>query len=364
MVDLFDIQDDVAAAVIDALRLHIGSYPSRGRPTESAEAYGFFLKARIALNAQDTESAEADLRKAVKTDPDFAEAFELLSLVYWTADEPELMKDAAARALAADPDLALARALYIEGDTVNYSLADVIDANLRAARARPNDPATLRTLSWNLMITGYVKEALRVAERLAVIDPLSQIAHIRRAAVRRGAGRKSDATASLKIAGRLTGVVPLDWYFGEMYLSQQQDEKAIDYFEAAVRSVGMSDATWVREIVTGGREPYTGQALLDRQIPVVIQSVPPDADLPVMHLYLLLGHLDRYLEIILDEEQDHSMSSPAMYYVWAGMVYSDLGFTAHPRYLEIARLMGFVDVWDHRGPPDFCEKTRGKWACH
>jgi TolB-like protein len=60
MVDLFDIQDDVAAAVIDALRLHIGSYPSRGRPTESAEAYGFFLKARIALNAQDTESAEAD----------------------------------------------------------------------------------------------------------------------------------------------------------------------------------------------------------------------------------------------------------------------------------------------------------------
>jgi hypothetical protein len=214
------------------------------------------------------------------------------------------------------------------------------------------------------MITGYVKDALRVAERLAVIDPLSQIAHIRRAAVRRSAGRKSDATASLKIAGRLTGVVPLDWYFGEMYLCQQQDEKAIDYFEAAVRSVGMSDATWVREIVTGGREPHTGQALLDRQIPVVIQSVPPDADLPFMHLYLLLGHLDRYLEIILDEEQDHSMSSPAMYYVWAGMVYRDLGFTAHPRYLEIARLMGFVDVWDHRGPPDFCEKTRGKWACH
>jgi len=366
MTDLFEIQDDVAAAVIDALQLHIGRYPSRGRPTESAEAYGLFLKARIALNVQDAETAEADLRKAVETDPGFAEALELLAHLYWTADEPARMREAAARALAIDAGLPLARSLYIEGDPDNYSLADAIDAQLRAALANPNDPATLRTLSWNLMITGYLGEALQVAERLAEIDPLSQIAHIRRAAVRRAAGREHDSQAALEIAHRLPGVVQLDWYFGEMYLSRQQDEMAISHFEAAVRGVGEPDTAWVREIVTGSRDPRTGQAFLDRQIPLVRQSaVADDAELWsfLNHFYLLFGHLDRYLAIILDEEQDHSMWSQALYYVWHGTVYRDLGFTAHPRYLELAEVMGFVDVWEDRGPPDFCDKTNGDWVC-
>jgi hypothetical protein len=40
-----------------------------------------------------------------------------------------------------------------------------------------------------------------------------------------------------------------------------------------------------------------------------------------------------------------------------------LGFTAHPKYLEVAEATGIMDVWEQRGPPDFCEKVDGQWVC-
>ena len=46
-----------------------------------------------------------------------------------------------------------------------------------------------------------------------------------------------------------------------------------------------------------------------------------------------------------------------------GTMYRRLGFTAHPKYLEVAESFGFVEVWEQRGPPDFCEKLKGDWVC-
>jgi hypothetical protein len=29
----------------------------------------------------------------------------------------------------------------------------------------------------------------------------------------------------------------------------------------------------------------------------------------------------------------------------------------------MARDAGMIDLWEERGPPDFCEKTDGEWVC-
>jgi hypothetical protein len=39
------------------------------------------------------------------------------------------------------------------------------------------------------------------------------------------------------------------------------------------------------------------------------------------------------------------------------------GFTAHPRYVEMATAYGLASVWDRRGPPDHCDKIDGDWSC-
>jgi len=79
--------------------------------------------------------------------------------------------------------------------------------------------------------------------------------------------------------------------------------------------------------------------------------------------YLYLGLLDRYFEAILDLDLTNEAWSYAFIPVVGGTTHRRSGFTAHPKYLEVVEAMGIIDVWEHRGPPDFCEKTGGGWVC-
>ena len=46
-----------------------------------------------------------------------------------------------------------------------------------------------------------------------------------------------------------------------------------------------------------------------------------------------------------------------------GILTPQSGLTAHPRLLDVAEGMGYLDLWDQRGPPDFCEKVDDQWVC-
>jgi hypothetical protein len=32
-------------------------------------------------------------------------------------------------------------------------------------------------------------------------------------------------------------------------------------------------------------------------------------------------------------------------------------------YVELAESLGFIEIWEQRGPPDFCQKLDGEWVC-
>ena len=79
--------------------------------------------------------------------------------------------------------------------------------------------------------------------------------------------------------------------------------------------------------------------------------------------YLYFGFLDEYFELIHSIGLTDSTWTDAGLYVFSGTIDRRSGFTAHPKYLEVAEATGIVDVWEKRGPPDFCEKVGGKWVC-
>lgn len=375
MQDIFEIQEEVARAIFDSLRVYVSSYPTRGEPTAVAEAYAGFLKARVALNTQNDSAAEQLLLEAVRLDPEFAEAWELLAHVYWNDLLPDVslaemqrrMAAAAARALAIDPELAVARALLYEGDPEPYTWADAIDAGVAALRLQPNDPVTLRMLSWNLIITGYLEEGRQVAARFAEIDPLTWIAHVRHAAALIAVGRREAAAVEFEIARELNPGGEMDWFLGVVHLGLGEDDKAIGWMHSGATDLLQAEVEWVGEIVAGGRRAGKDPAFLDRAIPRVLAGMSPEqADLWQHHLnrlYLYFGLLDRYYEILLDHRPDYRERSQAVYYVWEGTLSRERGFFAHPKYLEVAKRMGFVEVWERRGAPDFCEKRAEQWVC-
>jgi len=372
MTDIFVVQDDVAAAIIEALQIHVGTMPTRGRPTENPEAYALFLRARAAVNVFEWQDAEVLLMEAIGLDPDFAEAYEMLVFTYWNmggdAEAQKLIGETAAKAIALNPDLVLAQTLYQATLFGPYSHLRTLEAYERAAREQPDNPWILEGLVYLLTEYGYLEEALRVAERYVELDPLSLSAPSHWAATLYAVGRTSEAVAAIEFANQLD----LDpdywkWTIEGFNLVENRDDTAIAHFESWLQQHDYPDATWFRELVIGAGDPESGQAYLDRRIPQIVASMAEDDELNwqrgLTSLYLYFGFLDRYFELILATELGDTTWHYAGTYIWRGTIFRRLGFTAHPSYLEVAELMGIIHIWEQRGPPDFCEKVDSEWIC-
>ena len=374
LTDIFAVQDDVAAAIIDALQIHVGANPTRGRPTENTEAYTLFLKAMASFDTSEVINTEELLLQAIELDPKFAEAYELLAYCYWilcgtgttnSVETQKLTGEAAAKALALDPDLVFAQALYQSGNVENYSFLGEIEAFERAVRQLPGNVAVSVALTWDLSLAGYLQEVLGVAERYVEFDPLSPAANDNLAVALYAVGRTSESLAALDRALQL-GSENATWFIGDVNLVEKQDDIAIAHFEAFLKQKGLP-SNWVRELVTGARDPATGQAYLDRRIPQIVASMPEEYTVTMQDnltlWYLIFGFLDRHFELIFDLDLTDSTWSDAEIPVHDATIFRRLGFTAHPKYLEVAELIGNVDLWEQREPPDFCEKVDGEWVC-
>jgi ubiquinol-cytochrome c reductase cytochrome b subunit/menaquinol-cytochrome c reductase cytochrome b subunit len=115
------------------------------------------------------------------------------------------------------------------------------------------------------------------------------------------------------------------------------------------------------------QDPVDGHAHLDRHVSEAVASVPLSQryswSLVQSDWYLLFRHLDRYYDLPLETELTASTWTDAERFIQAGTMNRRLGFTAHPKYLEVAHAVGITDVWNHRGPPDFCRKVKDHWVC-
>lgn len=374
MTDVFEIQDDVAARIIDALQLQVGVVPSSGRPTENSDAYTMYLKARILIRTQSGKEASELLLPVTELDPLFAEAWELLSFSYWTGgggtydigEAQILWGEAATRALAINGDLVIAQALYDLAKIDNQSRLRGIQSLERAVRGSPSSPEPLRALIYELATAGYLREALQYAERFADLDPLSPVANYSLGETLYANGRTDEAIPPLEFAHELENEFA-SFFLPPVKLLEGQADSAITLFEVELERAGFSDSTWVRGLVTGASHPDTGQALLDRRIPQIVASTPEVRAYTQRHAlhtwYLYFGFIDRYFELIFAEGPNARTVTAADVHIWEGHLFRRMGFTAHPRYVEAAEALGIVDTWEQRGPPDFCEKVSGDWIC-
>ncbi len=351
MSDIFAVQDDVAAAIISALQIHIGASPTRGRPTDNSEAYALFLKARVLFeDDSQAEQSEKLVLSAIELDPKYAEAYEMLARIHWNSSAQQSALDAAAKALAIDPDLVLAQAVY-EQANIGSHLAG-IEAFEQALHKQPDDPLLLQALIWNLTQAGYFQEALGLAQRWVDVDPLSSWAWEVLERSLYAAGRASEAVAASEVVTELSGSERF-WLQGERRLQAGQDEQAIAYFEAAWQKNDWPDSGWIRDLVSRARDPATGQAYLDSLFPDEIGA----------EWYLYFGFDDRYFEELFARDPNDERWTEADLYLRAGVDFHDMGFTANPKFLEVAETMGLIKIWEKRGPPDICDKVNGQWVC-
>jgi tetratricopeptide (TPR) repeat protein len=237
---------------------------------------------------------------------------------------------------------------------------------MKALREQPGNSAPLRTVFYELTYRGYLREAHRIALQFVEQDPLSSVANYSLAESFVALGKTSEAFAPLQLSLELDNAFAA-WFVPIFYLAAGRDEIAIAYYEADLDRAGMSDTTWVRELVAAARDPVAGEAYLDSRIPQIVAFIPeeyaPDWQYNFDTWYLAFGFLDHYFEEILAVGPDDKIWTGANIQVWLGTIFRRVGFTSHPKYLEVAELLGMTGVWEQRRPPDFCDKVDGKWVC-
>jgi TolB-like protein len=366
LTDIFAVQDDVAAEILKALQVHVGEAPKRERPTENTQAYAHFLKAKAAAFSGEFDIPVEELLKAIALDPMFAEAHELLAHSIWwqsgglqdKAEAYRRIRDAAAKALAINPNLQYAQALWVSGgaDTEGYSFLKEIEAFERVLLQEPGHVEAARALAWDLAYAGYFQEAAELAERVVERDPLSAAAQLILAHTMVATGRRGEALTAFELSDQF-GSSWAKFILGIYHLVNKRDEIAIATIEAYLEEEEADlPATYVSELIIAGREPATGKAYLDQRIPQLVASAPEEASYftqgSLRLIYLGLGFTDRIFQPDPDDVE-----------IFHGTIFRELHFTADPRYLEVAKAGGLIEIWEQRGPPDHCEKLDGQWVC-
>lgn len=129
IADVFQIQDDVATEIANAL--HVRLVPDANRPTDNVEAYALYLEALAMSDFPDGEIGEAIelLDRALGLDPTFARAHLLKAMAYWQAAgwtmdnalaQPLVYRSATA-ALELDATLLSARPFIVTANPVRFS---------------------------------------------------------------------------------------------------------------------------------------------------------------------------------------------------------------------------------------------------
>jgi TolB-like protein/tetratricopeptide (TPR) repeat protein len=187
--DIFKVQDEIASAVVSALKMSLlGVEAPRAIPTQSSEAYTLYLQARSMYNnatsQADTERAFAYLRKALTLDARFAPAW--ATLAGYRCDDASYyeynlgtqgrkeVRAAAARALTLNPTLPDAH--YAMGKCLDVIEWDWKASEAELRRALELDPlnidALLELADVLRKVDPHSREAMQLSKRAVEHDPL------------------------------------------------------------------------------------------------------------------------------------------------------------------------------------------------
>jgi adenylate cyclase len=376
--DIFAVQDEIAQAIVERLKIELAPNEQQlaqrdKAPTQNVEAYELYLQGRAIWKRR----GEDNLRRAIDMyqaalarDPAFARAHAALASAYvvlpgYTKEEKDdrkyatMAEQSARQALALDPNIGEAHAVLAQINSDKGNLVDAESGFFFAISLEPNEPTPHHWYSILLNKVGRLDAALEQARRAYELDPTAPVlaSNLGNAYLLRGdneqASRYSRLARELGIGGG----------------SNDGVEATI-----AMRTRRWDDAKRLlsgQETLPPEFRPLIGpyvDAVADpaKRAPVVahLRSVDPKVatQLNLLQPYMELGQVDLIYSII-----DESLDGDRMSWVheWDLMHLWSIDARAlrkDPRFDGIVRRIGLVDYWKQYGYPDGCTAGTGDRA--
>ena len=352
MTDVFAIQDEISAAIVDQLKVSLGSHPSARHPVPNLAAYEAVLEGRhywYRFTPADLAKALECFERAVAIDPAYAEAYVGIAHYYvllagLSLAEPRKVlpraKAAAERAIEVDPTLAPAHSALAQA--VLWSDHAWLEAERHFRRALALAPArALVHIAYGALYLrplGRLQEALAQIGRALEQDPLSPLFRTEQAVTLLYGKRYDEAAESFRRALdidanfllALEGLALVRAY-------QQRPEEALALADQGVQILGRRPRPLTLLGIVYALAGLTGEAhrVLDELLELASRDYVPAAR--VAGIYAALGEKDAAFEWAgkAVEQRD-----PTILWVRASPVFdplrSDPRFTALLRQVNLA----------------------------
>jgi TolB-like protein len=369
LADIFQVQDEIAKAIVAKLRIQLAPAEQQlaqrqQAPTQNVEAYELYLQGRAIWKRRGAENLKRAIelyQSAVGRDPAFARAHAALASAYVVlpgytkemGDEEkffELAESSARQALAIDPNIGEAHAVLAQ---INADRGDLLDAEsgfFFAISLEPNEPTPHHWYSILLMKVGRLDAALAQARQAQELDPASPILAANLANVYLIKGDDDAALRFAKLASELglsrqsqdveieVAINRGQWDEAKRLLAQQQDVSPV------LRSKVQD---WVDALADPSKRPriVAEMKTLDPKVKLQQELIGP---------YLQLGETDLAYRLIfesLDRDRLSWLHEWDLMHAWSA---DAAALRRDPRFGKLAERIGLLDYWKQYGFPDGC----------
>jgi TolB-like protein len=367
--DIFQVQDEIAAAIVDRLRIELAPQEQKlavrdKAPTQNVQAYEFYLQGREAWKRRGEENLRQAIdlyQRAVALDPGFARAHAALASAYTVlpgytkqeGDEVQLtqMAEAAARqALSIDPKIGEAHAVLAQLNAQRGDLLDAESGFFFAISLEPNEATPHQWYSLLLSRVGRIELALEQARRAQELDPTSPVIALNLANMYLIKGEDQQAARYARVAqelGLAKGIEDL-----EVTIAMRQ-KRWDDARRLIVRQQELPPE--LRPLAARFVDAVADPALRPKLI-AEMRAVDPKiaTQTDFVHPYLQLGQVDLVYSILLGALDEHASGWNEKWDLTLAWGPDGVEFRRDPRFGALAERMGFVDYWKQYGYPDGC----------
>jgi TolB-like protein/cytochrome c-type biogenesis protein CcmH/NrfG len=372
--DIFAVQDEIAQAIVDKLKIQLApkeqELAQRDKaPTQNVEAYELYLQGRSIWKRRGEDNLKRAIdmyQAAIARDPAFARAHAALASAYVVLpgytkerdDEQKFMgmaEQSARQALALDPNIGEAHAVLAQINSAKGNLLDAESGFFFAISLEPNEPTPHHWYSILLSKVGRLDAALEQARRAYELDPTAPV---------------------------------LAFNLSSMYLQRGDDEQALRYSQLAhelgigsgIDGIGAAIAIrrkdWaevkrllqLQEGIPEEIKPQLGpyvDALADPSkrpaMAALLQSVDPKVakQVDLIQPYLQLGQIDLVFKIMNESLDDDRMAWIHQWDVMHLWTPEARALRRDPRFAALVERLGMVDYWKQYGYPDGCVAGAG-----
>ena len=360
--DVFAIQDEIAADIVEALRVELGDAetPRIARQTESHEAYLLYLRGRYHwLNRSKGALAKAMeyFQQAIESDPDYAlvhaglaDLYSIEGLYSYLPEDVAFTRARASaeRALAINDQLAEShRALGLVRLFFDWEWDDALRALERSVELDPTSAPSHLWLANGLITAGRFEEAVASVKRAQSLDPLDLYTNALAGAHLALAGLLDESVIACKKALDLDpNYLPGLYFLGNTYASSGRLDDAITVLAKAADVSGRASfylgfLGWAQ--ATAGQRDEAQAILIELQQRAANEYVAP---LYLAIVVSALGDMDRAFELLDEARQKRNafLAFPRFSIFDA--------FRGDPRFREHLERMKHRDLaaWDRISP--------------